>query len=185
MRMLFNIVLALPVAALAQTGEIPKSVLDSLSRDLATLQKSVLEVQAQQQALEAKTDKLWSFPDRVTVTSPTYVKVGAAEKAASLFKVEKGTTFPVVSQAGGWYAVEFDETFKGMKTGWLQAAAAVPTPQVFATPAATNSNSIFSTLTEQAAKLKQTYQNNPYVNVSGFSVTVVPPSISINFEFKK
>lgn len=98
--------------------------------------------------------------------------------------MEKGKTFPVVSQAGGWYAVEFGEPFDGMKTGWLPATAAVPVAQTNPSASST-AEAVFVKLTEQAARFKQAYQNNPYVTVSGFTVNVVPPSVSVNFEFRK
>jgi len=45
---------------------------------------------------------------------------------------------------------------------------------------------VFEEIVEQASKMKDKYKNNPYVSVTGFSVNVgVPPSMSINIEFKK
>ena len=39
---------------------------------------------------------------------------------------------------------------------------------------------------ESVNRMKERYVQNPYVTVTGFTVTVgAPPSVSINLEFKK
>jgi hypothetical protein len=44
---------------------------------------------------------------------------------------------------------------------------------------------IFDMITKQLSELKAKYYHNKYIKVTGFSVNLaVPPSASINFEFK-
>ena len=96
-----------------------------------------------------------------------------------------GDTFPIVERAGDGYAVKLDKPINGLNAAWLQTAAAVITAQQASTQSTSFVDQIFSELTEKAARFRQSYQNNPYVIVTGFTVNVVPPSVSINFEFKK
>lgn len=187
MRKLFiSLLFSAPLISVAQTNQMPPTMLKSLSKDLAELQQAVLAAQAQQQAETGAHEKIWAFPQKVTVTTSTYLRAGAAEKAATVILAEKGKTFPVLSQAGEWYAVGFDTPVNGMNSAWIKAAAAVPTGhEQTAQSSSSAADKVFETLTERAARFKQNYQNNPYVGVTGFSVNVLPPSVSINFEFKK
>lgn len=199
MRNLLLLALCSPFVALAQTAPIPKDVVDRLAKDLANLQREVQAAQVQQQATNPKPALMG-----LIVTEPTFLRTGAADKASTLYQVNKGTTFPVVSQVGDWYAVQMDEPYKGFNTAWVKAAAAVPVTQDFlrrgsstmgsstmgiatdVVPGGSSvSDALFARLAESAAGFRQSYQNNPYITVTGFVVNVMPPSVSINFEFKK
>ena len=184
---------ALPLAALAQGGDIPKPVLDGLAKDLAQLHQAVLEAQRKQQAYEMAVTK---FPalgvNQITVTNQSAgVRAGANDKAALLQNASMNQTFPVIDKAGDWYAVSLPEKIKGVSSGWVRAADAVPTMRIVQTTApgqqpSSFADDIFRDLTERAARFRETYRNNPYISVAGFSVNVgVPPSVSITFEFKK
>jgi len=180
MKRLALVALALPVAAIAQTVQIPQDVMSGLARDLAALQREVLDVQAQQ---KGPADKYANI-GLLRVTEPTYLRAGAGDKAATLRQVKPGELFPVISQVGDWYAVRMATPYEGLNTAWLKAAAAVPVPDD-ARSTGSAGDAIFVRLTESAARLRESYRSNPYVNVTGFAVNVVPPSVSINFEFKK
>jgi len=184
-RKIFAFLALLPLAAIAQPGEIPKSTLDDLSRDLAQLQKAVLDAQAKQQIVEAKATNGFKYPDMVTLIAPTSLRVGATEKSPALVKASKGDSFPIVEHVGDWYSVKLDKPINGVKAGWLPAAATIPTAQPVSAQSTSLADQIFSELTGQAARFRQSYQNNPYISVTGFTVNVLPPSVAINFEFKK
>jgi hypothetical protein len=47
------------------------------------------------------------------------------------------------------------------------------------------SSGIFRVLTDSAVAFHDSYKNNPYIQVSGFTVHVgVPPSVDLSFSFK-
>jgi hypothetical protein len=163
-------------AALAQ--DIPKPVIESLARDLAELQKVVVDAQRQQ----AQSTSLANILGVLEVTRPAEVKAGATEDAPTMVKVEAGKTYPVVAERPGWYAVQLDRPYRGSTTGWLSAGVV---DLAYVKTSATAGEEIFTKLTESAARIKQNYQANPYVSVTGFQVNLVPPSITVNFEFKK
>lgn len=182
MRILFPLVLLLPVTAVAQSPEVPRAVIEQLSKDLAQLQRAVAEAQAQLQWPRAVAIGSPLTP-MVTVIENTSLRAAAAENSATVFRVAKGRSLPVVSEVNGWYAVQAESPVQGTITGWLKPGSATP---VSADPylKTTTADGVFLTLTEHATRMKQTYQNNPYVSVSGFQVNVMPPGVSINFEFK-
>lgn len=176
----------------AQGSQIPDPVIRTLAKDLAELQQAVLAAQKQQQA---GIDKMNVFSQAgvasITVTS-AYAKVraGAADGAPPLAQIAAGKKFRVVDKMDNWYAVSLDKPIKGLQTGWVSAADAVPMlaggdviPSLVQQQTA--SEAVFRSLTEHAARLRQAYKDNPYVSVSGFQVNVgAPLSVSINFEFK-
>lgn len=181
MRIVSLLLFVLPLTVLGQTEGIPKSVTDQLSRDLSELQKTVLEAQAPQQpsGLGVAT----AFGKRVAVTETTSLRAAATDTAPTMYRVTKGEVLPVVAESPGWYAVTTNQPVQGPTTAWLRAGFALPVVESAPQPAVIDN--VFQKLTEHAARFKQSYQNNPYVTVSGFQVNLVPPSIAINFEFKK
>ena len=182
------ILLAISANVNAQSTSVPKEVIDQIGRDLSNLQQAVIAAQAQaQQASANPGGKGWGlgFLGKVSVTSPTDLRAGAAETSPKIYKTSKGQTFPVVAQAGDWFAVSLDQPAAGYTTAWLPAAYASPVAAEVQMHSMASGADVFSKLTEQASKMKQAYESNRYVNVSGFSVNVFPPSVSINFEFKK
>jgi hypothetical protein len=180
MRVLGFLLLVLPFAAIGQTREIPKSAIDELSRDLASLQRAVLEAQSDQQSVYGKHS---ANMGSVAVIEPTVLRAGAADTAPVILRAAKGKTFPLVAEAPGWYAVRTEQPFQGTNTAWLRATAAISLQPETASPSA--GDRIFAKMAESASRMKQSYDNNPYFTITGFTVSVVPPSVSMNFEFKK
>ena len=187
------LILLMPVAAAAQQSkEIPKPVMNGLAHDLAELQKAVVEAQRKQQQ-DLMAQFLTDAPTHIKVTgSSTPIRGGASKYSEILLQAEKGRTYRVIDKAGPWYAVKLDSPHEGIPTGWISATGAVPVANLGQSssggtvPDETLAEEIFKSLTEQATHLRDAYRNNPYINVSGFTVNVgVPPSVSISFEFKK
>jgi uncharacterized protein YgiM (DUF1202 family) len=103
------------------------------------------------------------------------VKAGAAESTQNLFTLTQGQEYPVFDKVGNWYAIEA----AGGRLGWVNAANVVPKPT-----AAAGSSGGVDWLVSKAQELRTKYQNNPYLSVTGFGVTLLPPSLTINFDFK-
>jgi hypothetical protein len=174
----------------AYAQEVPKAAVDALAKDLAELQNAVVDAQRKQRSHEMAYRLLGAGASEVMVTkSFTIIRAGATLKSDQLLKATKHQTFPVVDQVGDWYAVELPEPVAGIRAGWVTTTDVTPAltpfkPQV--TPPATASESIFSDLAERAVKMRDAYQRNPYFTVTGFAINVgVPPSVSVNIEFKK
>ena len=188
MRKLVAIVAALlPAIAASQESSIPKPVLDGISRDLAELQAAVVEAQGRLAAPQSLTFTSSTETVKITGIKPA-IRLGAAQSAVSLFMATPGQTFQVVDKASDWYAIRLAQPVQGYSSGWVSAADVVPTNSFGKEPAKASSvaEDVFRKLTEQASRLRDTYRNNPYIAVSDFAVNVgVPPSVSINFEFKK
>lgn len=184
MKKLVAVLVALfPFLTMAQQPSIPESVLDGISKDLAKLQRMVVEVQGQVTAQQMfRADEV-----KITGVKPT-VRLGATQTAAALFTPKPGQTFQVIDKTEDWYAIRLLEPVQGFSSGWVSAAEVVPTSSANKGTVKQTSfaDDAFRQLTEQAAKMRDSYRNNPYVAVSGFAVNVgIPPSVSINFEFKK
>jgi hypothetical protein len=181
MRFLVLLVALASSAALAQ--DIPKPVIDDLARDLAALQKVVIEAQRQQAAQPALSHgELGNYIGMVELTRPAEVKAGAREDAPTMVKAQAGKKFPLVAERPGWYAVQLERPYRGSTTGWLSSDSVDLKYSASVIGAAEEA---FATMTDSASRIKRTYQTNPYFSVTGFQVNLVPPSITLNFEFKK
>jgi hypothetical protein len=162
---------------------LPDAVVRDLARDLEEAHRTIQDARKQQAQASAELGESPSSPPvEVTVTAPTLLRAGADSTAAGLFSVMKGQTFPVVTQAPGWFAVDLGkETAFGSSTAWLPAASVLPSRRV--QPRSTSTTSVYETLAAQASKIREAYRNNPHLRVSGFTVEVIPPGLSVNFEF--
>lgn len=178
MRNIILITLLLSGSTLAQNTVdvgLGKSM-QSLASDLASLQR------------EINADSNQGIVDE-GVTSVQVKKNGArayaaADKSSGEIKEFKaGATLPVVKKVDDWYVVnlsgEGDHQF-----GWVQADWVAPKDYNFKTKASSEED-IYQKVISKIQDLKQKYDNNDYVRVSGFSVDVgIPPSVNISFEFK-
>ncbi len=161
--------------------KIPSDVLKELSRDLAEINKLILERQATTQAREG----LVGYYTKIRVTKDTaYAYAGASWEAGKIAQFAAGKVLPVIDKAGPWYAVDLGEE----KTGWVNATQVVPTgigPKPFFAAADDLSTRIYTLLTNKLAELKEKYEKNLYIKVKGFSVSLgMPMSVTIDFEFR-
>ena len=169
-----------------QGQEIPKAAVDALAKDLAALQDAVLDAQRTQQANDLAVTKFRLLgTSHVTITTlDAILRAGANPKAEPVLTAKKFQTFPVIDRAGDWYAVALPQRTRGVSTGWVQAGDVVPqlrSPEI-TTPSV--AQEVYRALTEKVVQLKDAYKANPYFKVTGFVVNTVPPSVSVNFEFK-
>ncbi len=165
-----------------------------LSRDLADLNRQVLQLQESQAEAQAAVIR----PSKVIVTSDSAsVKAGAGGWFIdTVFTANKGQTFDVVDKVSDWYAIKsYPE-----KVGWIKASNVVPDIPIRLTAGSPtgvpvigssstwqqpSTEDVFRSLTEGATKLRDKWKNNPHVFVKGFSVKLgLPPSLDISFEFK-
>lgn len=189
--LVFGFLLALFVhPALAQeVGTIPEDVLLDLSRDLADLNRQVLQLQEAQAEAQAAVIR----PSKVIVTSDSAsVKAGAGGWFIdTVFTANKGQAFDVVDKVSDWYAIKSYPA----KVGWIKASNVVPDIPIRLTAGSptgvpvigspSSTEDVFRSLTEGATKLRDKWKNNPHVFVKGFSVKLgLPPSLDISFEFK-
>lgn len=181
-----TVILLLPLVTSGQEASIPKPVLEAIARDLTEMQRSIVE--AQDRLLGVQSPQGWRVEAvKMTSVAPT-IRIGAAQTAASLFMPKPGQTFQVVDKAADWYAVRLPEPVQGFSSGWVNAADVVLTETYKKQTSSSVSvaDDVYRKLTDQVARMRDSYRDNPYVSVSGFAVNVgIPPSVSINFEFKK
>jgi hypothetical protein len=176
-------------------SSVPADVTDKLAGDLAKLQASI---QASQSFVASPA--AWN---QVLVTSNNAdVLSGASASAAKEFVAQKGEKFHVLDKANAYYAVAADNG----RTGWIMAADVKPEPAVGIPVWGTGNPAImkkeikgvgttqedegmtariFKSLTEQAVEFRDSYKDNKYLFVSGFTVHVgIPPSIDLAFTFR-
>ena len=182
----FLTMVAAVVQSHAQTASVPSSATEALAKVMASLGQAVRAIQRAQASATQDAGQYGKFEfDKLTVTEPAFVKAGANASATSIAKFQKGQVFDVVDKVGPWYAVELKEPVQGYKAGWINAANVVPIGKQITDSVAEAAEQAFKQLADRAIKMREDYRNNPYFTVSGFSIATTPPSISVNFEFKK
>lgn len=182
---LFAAGMFLPLVSFAQDASIPKPVIDSIAKDLATLQATVVEGQARLNAAQASSATGWNIDSVKATASKPALRLGATETANQLSTATPGEKFKVLDKTGDWYAVKLARPVEGYTAAWVKASDVVPYVEI-QPKAETIAEDLFRKLTEQASKIKDSYRNNPYVSVTGFTVNVgISPSVGVNFEFKK
>ncbi|MFU0507738.1 hypothetical protein [Pseudaminobacter sp. NGMCC 1.201702] len=66
-----------------------------------------------------------------------------------------------------------------------QLQASIPTAQAYMAMKAGELDSWWEELIKKARNMKERWADNPYVSVTGFSLSLsIPPSIDVEFEFK-
>lgn len=104
-------------------------------------------------------------------------------------KASIGQTYKMIDKTNDWYAVQIEKPTKGVEAAWVNASDVAPKIQQLASTLSENKNAadrIYEQIMDSVKKVKDKYDQNPYVSVSGFSVDIgIPPSVSVSFEFKK
>jgi hypothetical protein len=135
---------------------------------------------------------------------------GADTDAPKEFAAHKGQSLKVLDKAGNFYAV-YDST--AGKTGWVPVADVKPRfnkwdwdfddPSIgsknYISPssdkmssgnasnnASSDNNSyLFKKITDAAVQFRESYRNNQYIQVTGFTVKLgIPPALDLAFGFK-
>jgi hypothetical protein len=168
-------------AAQAEQPKTLETTMGDIAADLTTLQREV-EIGSPKYAA-------YALPSlrRIKLTGKNVpIYKGADQTSGVLMKLSEGKVLPVLDKAGEWYAVGLDQTNTEFKSGWVHASAVVPESYTFqAQQVQSTSDAMYQRVMDRVRGLKEKYQNNPYVRVTGFSVDItVPPAVSIAFEFK-
>ena len=193
----------IPLELYAESQKSFDDTLQELSKDLASLHAEVQEA-TKQQTFAAAAAEVWNAKAATDVTvskHETKIFTGANSNAAVLTKATQGESFPVVDKVGDWYAVALPNPeliadmkknpalIADLKGGWISASDVVPErkPVSASTAPSTSSGAeIYNKILEKIKAIRDTYENNPYVSVSGFSINLgIPPSVDISFEFRK
>ena len=164
-------------------AEQPKNLeatMGDIAADLATLQRDV-ELVSQKNAAYALPSLI-----RVKLTGKSVpIYKGADKSSGVVTKLSEGKVLPVVDKAGEWYAVGIDQPNTEFKSGWVHASSVVPETYTFQAQVKSTTDAMYQQIMDKVRGLKEKYQNNTYVRVTGFSVDVtIPPAVSISFEFK-
>jgi hypothetical protein len=182
------LLIAVPSASWSQASD-EASARKELAADLAELQQLLLQANAAQTV--GMSDPLApyksGFDFRVTAPS-SFVKAGASDNAASITKLAKGTNLMVVDKVDDWYAVRPKMgagTAGHFDFGWMKASDGVPVYVDMPQTSRQQARDLFDKLVEKASEYRDKYANSEHYNVSGFALTLgIPPSMSINVEFK-
>lgn len=179
--------------ASGQEKQTLENTMQEISKDLAALHREV------EDTYKAQVGYFKQDYYMVHITSKQApIRAGADGKAQILSNASLGNTFNVIDKAGEWYAVSFKNPINDLTSGWVKSSDVVPVQIKRATLFAERevadvkptgeksvSDRIYEQLTKYVMSIRDKYQNNPYVRVTGFTVNVtVPPSVSVSFEFK-
>jgi hypothetical protein len=160
-----------PTASAAESESIPADVRNKLDDDLAKFQADI-EASSRQIRASSPAEK------NVEVTSDfASVLSGAKLSASKEFDAKKGDKFLVLDKVNDFYAVAADNG----KTGWITAGDVKPD---FVQDIDVMTR-LFRALTDDAVRFRDSYKDNKYLYVSGFTVhTGFPPAVDLSFSFR-
>jgi hypothetical protein len=166
----------------AHSESIPADVMNKLDNDLAKFQADT-QMSSRQITASSPIGKT------IEVTSDFASVLGGAKLSAPKeFAAKKGDKFLVLDKVNDFYAVAADNG----KTGWITAGDVKPD---FVKLGAVEDDTtqeensvttiLFQALTEDAVRFRDSYKDNKYLHVSGFTVhTGVPPAVDLSFSFR-
>lgn len=181
------IVCATPAFA-QNTKSIPDDFISKMSKDLAALHADPPPAEAN--AGSGQAGSFVSVPEKVAVDKDN-TTLWASEPigpSTTTMHAPRGTEAPVKNAVQGWYQVELNNN-----SWWVQTSDVAPTGPVrriytAGTTAAADPTWLgqqIEKLMKSASAFRDSYKDNPYVVVHGFSINVgVPPSVNVDFEFK-
>lgn len=177
--------------AYAQQGDIPEEVTRQLNKNLEELHEISRQLYFAYESEASVPSKTPAIPNlnAVEVTSQTDLKEGASISSKTLGSVDRGIKLPVIGQAGEWFAVDFSQkeplgkTDSEKKAAWISAKNVVP-QVVSKTKNVGLIDFLQEKLLKKAFEMREEFQKNPYIGISGFSISTTPPSLTMNFEFK-
>lgn len=178
-----SLCLAYPVMA-EDNKPIPPEVIEKLAKDLSKMQPTGLDPKEHARAAMGLGAAILE-EGLITITAPSAQIYSMADlKAAVVNSAQRGDAFPFSEAIDNWYKVQL----AGGGAGWVRSADALPTKMRYLGIPSNDPNWFerrVADLLRKAANLKNTYRNNPHVNIKGFSIALsIPPSLNIDFEFK-
>lgn len=193
---------ALALVAVSTNGQepsIPEGLLQDLTRDLSAIYA------IQQEVPMANWDAMGiSFLEVTRENANLFA--GASINSGTKGSIPAGSELRVIDQAGEWYAVSLGRG----TSAWVQAADVVPVPLAYqeeerdmrwlqdlrytpggfiAQPQGVDEpgwvDRKLQELLRSAGDMRDRYRDNPYIEVTGFSLIVgFPMSVSVDFDFK-
>jgi hypothetical protein len=160
----------------AQKQALEKTTMDQIAKDLAEVNAELLKASQpepessgyRRSASTESTSARWFFLDRyIGRDKPS---AGATETTP----FSNGESARILDRKGDWDLVENSQD----QVGWVPAShlSMMISDQAF-------ENAIAAAL-KMLSKMKEKYENGPVV-IKGFSVDVMPPGVSVEFEFKE
>lgn len=170
------IALLLPLHAFAQEQLSRTQTFERLSHQLAAMQHVVENSRGPEYAA-------YGLAKATIAASDATIHADASSSSAVVRKPQVGDEVKLLGREGNWYRVETIGPAVPNYKGWIQTRAVETSGYATATY---SSDALFQKLTDMALDIRDEYQNNPYIRISGFDVEIgLPPSVTINFEFKK
>lgn len=166
----------------AQTETMEESMRE-VAKDLASLHDEI-QIAYATEAAAAGFASLKSHPESLTITQKgAAIMKGADFNSGVLTSASFGQSFRVVDKVESWYAVQLEKPKSGIYSGWVSAKAAVPLLAVGLKESITDR--LYQKIVSKVVAFRQKWEKNQYLKVSGFSIDIsIPPSVSIDFEFK-
>jgi hypothetical protein len=154
-------------------NKIPKKVIHQLNRDLAALMEDV----PANSSLPMRAGTVRIAKDQ----APVYLQPNSSRRIATL---SEGNKYPLIGVYDNFIGIKHDDNPR-----WIERTHGEVMPAALTGDFTIKSsgwwNSLREDLIERAVKLREKYQNNPYISITGFSIEIgVPPSLTIDFEFK-
>jgi len=186
--LLICIIILIVSSSYAEDKELLDTTLKGIASDLAQLQKEIENAYIQQAGIYPYTHHLAPFPNYVKITNEKgKLRTGADYSAPILMNASKGALYKVIDKVGNWYAVALPKPKEGIESAWVSTTDVTPLISPVQTGYAKQSiiEKMYEKIMESVKKIRDKYQNNPYVSVSGFSIDIgMPPSVSVSFKFK-
>jgi uncharacterized protein YgiM (DUF1202 family) len=178
-------------AGMAQGEKTSEATMKELSADLAKLHEEVQAVYGV--PMRAAYGKVGFYSLKVS-TNKGAIYAGASDKAKVLTKPKFGETYEVLDKTSDWYAVRLEKPIGGLNSGWINASEVTPEysfnvigKKIMAVRETDKSllDKAYERLVKSVTEMRNKYEKNPYVSITGFSIDVgIPPSVAISFEFK-
>lgn len=204
--------LLLASAASAADQASSDELIKKMAADLAKLANTPADIEAKDAQQQWDTAGLWdtTTPQLRVITPTSELKEDPKPTAPTLAVAKMGEVFPVVGKTAEYYGVLNSDK----SVSWVPTKAVAPVtdtaeqwyiwntknpyvwstqiaaPQGTAPPARSPGfvervkQETIQALMQGAQNFKDTYNNNSLMKVTGFDLTLIPPSVNMHFEFK-
>lgn len=170
-----------------------KKILENVATDLSDLHDEIQTIYLASSDI-TENENIISCPVSVEITgSDAKIFKGADLSADIVFTAQKGQDFKVVDKINDWYAISLGKPVSGINAGWVNASQVVPVPtssfysliNKYTNKQSSVTDRMYREIMNSVIGFRDKYKNNPYIKVNGFSIDIgIPPSLSLDFEFK-
>lgn len=169
--------------ALPASGQNAEQAIEEFSQDLEALQHSIRQLQEGQVTPtipEAELDAITTLggePSIAATRRPTELKIEPFRGSDRIGQIPAGAEVAVIGREGNFAQLHYESNGAEI-TGWAEVN------ELSVASASSIADIAIGPLVRQAHGLQQRWQNNEYVAVSGFTVSLFPPSINVSFAFR-